>query len=80
MRQEAVVGRLWQRREEACKKFAVKNVENIRCRDWFVRRENSIYTRRTGTAYKTFKEPNSRTDRHWNSLVNYARRILNNIS
>ena len=77
MRKEAGLDRLWTRREAACKSFAQKNVNNIRCAGWFEQRANISYPRRAGTTYRTYKEPISRTDRHRNSPVNYARRILN---
>ena len=77
MRKESGLERLWTRREEACRMFAQKNVSNVRCAGWFEQRVNISYPRRTGTTYRTYKEPISRTDRHRNSPVNYARRILN---
>ena len=78
MRQQANIERLWARRESACKKFVQKNINNPRCEGWFVTRPKPSYPRRTGTTYRTYAEPTSRTDRHRNSPVNYARRLLNN--
>ena len=80
MRDESNIERLWVRREESCKKFALKNINNIRCAGWFEKRQAPLYSRRDGTAYRTFREPLSKTDRHRNSPINYARRILNNLS
>ena len=77
MREESGLDRLWTRREEACKKFALKNINNVRCEGWFKQRANIMYPRRAGTTYRIYEEPTSRTDRHRNSPVNYARRILN---
>ena len=79
MRAKSGLDRLWARRETACQRFAKKNLFNARCAGWFELRENIAYPRRAGTTYRTYKEPLSRTDRHRNSPVNYARRILNKI-
>ena len=77
MRQKSGIERLWARRERACKNFATKNIQNPRCKGWFVTRTVASYPRRAGTTYRTFDEPISRTDRHRNSPINYARRLLN---
>ena len=78
MRLDSGIDRLYVRREKACKKFAEKNLTNPRCDGWFSTRGQPSYPRRAGTTYRTFREPNSRTDRHRNSPINYARRLLNN--
>ena len=39
MRKESGLKRLWERREEACRNFTYKSVNNIRCRGWFEQRE-----------------------------------------
>ena len=71
------IERLWKRREKACRNFAKKNITNPRCSGWFVARTAASYPRRAGTTYRTYNEPISRTDRHRNSPINYARRLLN---
>ena len=78
MRNKSGLERLWTRRENACTSFASKNVNNPRCAGWFEERPAPFYARRAGTAYtSTYKEPTSRTYRHRNSPINYARRLLN---
>ena len=77
MRVKSGLERLWIRREQACVNFSQKNIENPRCAGWFERRPAPLYSRRPGATYRTFKEPTSRTDRHRNSPINYARRLLN---
>ena len=78
MREAADLDRLWIRRENACRKFAEKNISNPRCEGWFVPRGVHHYPRRAGAAYRMYSEPISRTDSHRNSPINYARRLLNN--
>ena len=77
MRLKSDLERLWTRREEACRKFAQKNVTNPRCNGWFIPRQPPRYARRASTSYNEYYEPLSRTDRHRNSPINYARRLLN---
>ena len=79
MRIKSGLERLWCRREKSCEQFALKNVNNIRCMGWFEKRPQSQYARRAGAAYAVYKEPITRTDRHRNSPINHARRILNRL-
>ena len=38
MRDRSGLDRLWTRREKVCQNFALKNRNNVRCRDWFKER------------------------------------------
>ena len=77
MRSMAGVERLWKRREDAGLSFARKNIENVRCSNWFIPRESPRYARRTGAAYNVYKEPIYKTDGYRNPPINYAIRLLN---
>ena len=56
MRKNAGVERLWTRRENVCVMFARKNLENVRCSNWFVRRPTPAYGRRLGATYNIYKD------------------------
>ena len=77
MRKRADLPTLRERREKSCVKFAMKNVNNPQCRDWFVERPIPEYERRAGTHYNKYIEPTAWTDRDRNSAKNNLIRLLN---
>ena len=77
MRSKVNLELLSTRREKAAKKFALKNLNNPRCTNWFTRREQPSYARRINVNYPNYKEETARTDCHRNTPKNYLVRKLN---
>ena len=75
MRSRAGIETLQERRRKALEKFARKNLESRRFGHWFMERRQ-MDRGREGVR-RTYEEPISRIDRHWNSPLNTMRRILN---
>ena len=79
VREKAGVDLLSKRRERACLTFARKCIDNKRCKDWVGERSSPLYARILGADNRRYLEPITRTDRHFNSSINYCttRRLLN---
>ena len=77
MRAKADLDYLSRRREGLVGKFAQKNLNNIRCREWFRKRDRPRYARRENVPYPIYQEYSARTDRHKNTPKNYLVRKLN---
>ena len=76
MRDRAGLLTLEERRNNAMKKFALKNLNSHRFGHWFRERATNR-ERRSGANEKKYEEPLARTERYWNSPLNAMRRFLN---
>ena len=64
-------------REKSAIKFANKAAMSDRFRHWFPERRRPLYKRRGSVSYRKYEERTSRRESHYNSPINYMRRILN---
>lgn len=77
MRLDLELDTLYDRRESAVLKFGQKCAMSERFQEWFPLRRAPLYERRRSVNYRTYEEVTCRTERHKNSPINYARRMMN---
>ena len=77
MRNQLDIPTLDERRQRRTRRFAEKSAASQRFGTWFPTRAGPLYERRQNVNYRTYEETKCRTERHFNSPINYMRRLLN---